>query len=516
MNSIVSHENSSDTMISKYEDELKFLIRDEEQLCAVYNFAKDYLGNFFCTEKIQIDNYLDDSDLTLHKCGVSLRVRQSESSGASKSSLDLKMKLLSTDGNETGIYRRREAKKPISDDQKDALVNGSSIENVDPEFYKMLCDLVCLQSVDLAVKFELHTKRSVLSATVDSSTQITLNFDVIRYDSLHTYFELEIKYTTAARQIPEIVESIRTNFGLVKWDKSKYDRGIYLYKKNHDGERVIDCKEVIRRFNLSDAEQEILNTNMDILDGVYKDFIFHRSYLLKEEKRIISELQPLLHNHEEHECDEEITRNFVHSIRTRLKNPEHMVVKIIRKGSKYFQDQVEVIHSVVESSLAPDNYMSIITDLIGVRVLHLFKDNWLQIDSQLTKLYGERIVEKKFYVRKGDEIHGQDDLQKEVEQKGFEFLEKESGYRSAHYLIKRDVYVDSGDMFTTYAEIQVRTVFEEAWGEVDHEIRYPHYDKNKNINHFLKTFNRIVGSADEMATYIKAYRDSLTPTDTQV
>ena len=147
--------------------------------------------------------------------------------------------------------------------------------------------------------------------------------------------------------------------------------------------------------------------------------------------------------------------------------------------------------------------------MIGIRILHLFKDNWLEINDQLTAIFRDNIVEKKFYVRKGDEIQGQRDLRAMCKARRIIFEEKESGYRSAHYLIKRNIYVDSGDMFTIYAEIQVRTVFEEAWGEVDHEIRYPHYENNITINNFLKTFNRVAGSADEMATYIKTYRDSL-------
>jgi len=501
-------ENSPDTVVSKYEDELKFLVKDKKQLDDVYRFVKKQFKTITVTEKKQIDIYLDDDDLSLHATGVSLRIRQAESDGKSKCSLDLKKKLHIADGNDSGIYRRREATKNISTAQKDALIGKNSIQDVDPEFYKMLCDLVCLPSVKLTEKFEVNTCRRTMTVTADSNTQINLNFDVIMYDSSHTYFELEIKYSTLAQSTPEIVEIIRSKFKLMRWDKSKYDRGIYFLKKNTDMKKTFQRDELIDKFNLSKKEIKRLDKKTDILNRVYKDFIFHRPYLEKEEKKINCELEPLKHYHKEHKGIE-VAKNFVHSIRSRLKEPENVIAKIARKGTKYFEDKVEVTKTIGESALTIDNYMSIITDLIGVRVLHLFKDNWLEIDAQLTKMYGKRIVEKKFYVRKGDEIQGLDDLQKAVEKRKFEFLEKESGYRSAHYLIKRDVHVDSGDMFTTYAEIQVRTVFEEAWGEVDHEIRYPHYDEDKTINHFLKTFNRIVGSADEMATYIKAYRDSL-------
>ena len=502
MNNILSNE----TAISKYEDELKFLIKDMNQLNDVYCFVKKQFKAITETEKNQIDIYLDDDDLTLHGSGVSFRIRQAVSDGKSECSLDLKKKHRSTDGNDSGIYRRREATKNISTEQKDALIGKALIQNVAPEFYNMLCDMLYVQSVSLSDKFEVNTNRRTMTVRVDSKTQINLNFDVITYDSSHTYFELEIKYSTSAQNTPKIIEKIRSKFKLMRWDKSKYDRGIYLYKKNIDRNKLFQREDMILKFNLSKEEIELFDKHIETLNKVYNDFVFHWPYLDREEGRIFSELKPLKQFHKEQK-DEMVSKNFVHSIKPRIKDPDHLIAKIVRKGAKYFQDKVKVTNTIKETKLTPDNYMSIITDLIGVRVLHLFKDNWLEIDAQLTKMYGKSIVEKKFYVRKGDEIQGLDDLQKAVKERKFEFWEMKSGYRSAHYLIKRDVYVDSGDMLTMYVEIQVRTVFEEAWGEVDHEIRYPHYDNDITINHFLKTFNRIVGSADEMATYIKAYRD---------
>ncbi len=41
------------------------------------------------------------------------------------------------------------------------------------------------------------------------------------------------------------------------------------------------------------------------------------------------------------------------------------IEKIIRKGKKYQERNISVL-----------NYKEIVTDLIGIRVLHLFKDDW--------------------------------------------------------------------------------------------------------------------------------------------
>ena len=53
------------------------------------------------------------------------------------------------------------------------------------------------------------------------------------------------------------------------------------------------------------------------------------------------------------------------------------------------------------------------------------------------------------------------------------------------------------------AEVQVRTIFEEGWSEIDHKIRYPNFSKDESVKSFLAIFNRLAGSADEMGTFVK-------------
>lgn len=501
---------TSHTMLTRYEDELKFLVSDEDQLLEVYGYVKDRLANVNEACIRLSDTYLDDQLLTLHDAGISLRARCSETSSENKCSLDLKMKRHNPHAGITGAYIRRETKKSIGSNQWQALRDGTPLAEVEPESHDLIADLTAVPFTSLTAKFDVVTERRELMTQADDAS-ITFNFDAMQYrfaGQPHRYFELEIKITSNATSHPEIVDCVVSQFNLKQWGKSKYDRGIYLFRKAFDGKRCIQMDELVNLFHLTPEQAGILDDHLPALQNVYQDFIFHLPYFTREERLILDELQCLKKDDIHDDTVATAPRKFVHSFRSRLKNPAHLIVKIVRKADKYFQGVVDVVGNE-QHALTIENYKSILTDLIGVRVLHLFKDNWLEIDEQLTSLYHDKIVEKKFYVRKGDEIQGMDDLQEAVERRGFEFLEKESGYRSAHYLIKRDIYVDSGDMFTTYVEIQVRTVFEEAWGEVDHEIRYPHYDKDININHFLKTFNRIVGSADEMATYIKAYRDSI-------
>ena len=67
-----------------------------------------------------------------------------------------------------------------------------------------------------------------------------------------------------------------------------------------------------------------------------------------------------------------------------------MIEKIIRKRLSGF-----------ETEITCDNYTQYITDLIGVRVLHLFKEDWTKIHTYL-KEHWEFAEEPTAYFRHGD------------------------------------------------------------------------------------------------------------------
>ncbi|MGG1519445.1 RelA/SpoT domain-containing protein [Paenibacillus oryzisoli] len=175
----------------------------------------------------------------------------------------------------------------------------------------------------------------------------------------------------------------------------------------------------------------------------------------------------------------------VHSIRYRVKDPEHLIEKIIRKKIK---DPSREINS--------ETYFSEITDLIGIRALHLFKDDWFPIHQYILNTW-ELNEPPKTFIREGDIVP--DIYRQHTNVEPHEF-----GYRSVHYLIKNKPYKDQLIM-----EVQVRTIFEEGWSEIDHTIRYPYDLDNQTFNSFLQIFNRLAGSADEMGTYINFLKNEL-------
>lgn len=97
----------------------------------------------------------------------------------------------------------------------------------------------------------------------------------------------------------------------------------------------------------------------------------------------------------------------------------------------------------------------------------------------------------KAYIREGDEQSLYKDL-------GCEIKVHPNNYRSVHYIIE-----SNPTKKTFYTEIQVRTLFEEGWSEIDHDIRYPYNLGNLILDQYLNMFNRIAGSADEMGMFIK-------------
>ena len=71
-----------------------------------------------------------------------------------------------------------------------------------------------------------------------------------------------------------------------------------------------------------------------------------------------------------------------------------------------------------------------------------------------------------------------------------------SMYTSVHYVI------GSASRTTMTAEIQVRTLMEEVWGEVDHSMNYPHPSDSLACREQLKVLARVTSSASRLVDSI--------------
>jgi len=197
----------------------------------------------------------------------------------------------------------------------------------------------------------------------------------------------------------------------------------------------------------------------------------------------------------------EIDQAGIHSYRYRTKDVEHLLEKIQRKQRENPEKFKGLDHT---------NYYKFITDLIGIRVFFLYREDWKHFHEYITSQFENNpeiyvvdrladfdedvnhyyIAERpKVYKRSGDsKIY--DDSEIDVKTEGI--------YRSLHYIIKYKGY---------YVEIQGRTLFEEGWGEVDHDIVYPYNQDDEMLKEYSKMLNRLSGLADEMSSYFRKMKE---------
>ena len=176
----------------------------------------------------------------------------------------------------------------------------------------------------------------------------------------------------------------------------------------------------------------------------------------------------------------------VHSLKSRLKDPKHLREKLFRKIAKCRSEGTPF-------EIEPDNLFSQITDLAGIRVLHLYTRQIKDIDSQLREIFDEF----KYRLREGPLARTWDDESRRFfNDCGIETQDSETLYTSVHYVVESA----SRTLFT--CEIQVRTLMEEVWGEVDHLINYPKPTTNAPCGEQIKVLARVTSSASRLVDAI--------------
>lgn len=166
----------------------------------------------------------------------------------------------------------------------------------------------------------------------------------------------------------------------------------------------------------------------------------------------------------------------VHSYRRRLKDVGHLREKLIRKAA-------------AGVDISPENFFSKVTDLAGVRVLHLFQNDFGKIDSVIRQkiLDGDWVLgeKAKAYTWDPDNVSYFENFDLEVSQ-------KPTAYTSVHYLVKPRANSP------ICCELQVRTLFEEIWGEVDHRINYPIPTEDLACREQISVLSKVVGAGSRL------------------
>jgi ppGpp synthetase/RelA/SpoT-type nucleotidyltranferase len=149
----------------------------------------------------------------------------------------------------------------------------------------------------------------------------------------------------------------------------------------------------------------------------------------------------------------------IHSMRARIKDRDHLQDKLLRKLR-------ECEEKGTNFNVTPDNLHVKINDLAGIRLLHLHTSQAKEIHDHLHEL----LKSCGYKFREGPEARTWDiEYEKIFKEMGFKTKQSETLYTSVHYVISDQI---PGLLMT--CELQVRTLAEELWGEVDHKLNYPH------------------------------------------
>src|SRR5699024_3190061 len=118
----------------------------------------------------------------------------------------------------------------------------------------------------------------------------------------------------------------------------------------------LNQEDFLDKYNLSINDFEKYDINWNVLNDIYLDFVETKDRLEDSANLVAGMLRK---------------QDKVHTVRTRIKDPEHLIAKLIRKTPDRQEKHGRDFQFTV------DNYKMEITDLIGVRVIHIFKEDWI-------------------------------------------------------------------------------------------------------------------------------------------
>ena len=176
----------------------------------------------------------------------------------------------------------------------------------------------------------------------------------------------------------------------------------------------------------------------------------------------------------------------VHSTKWRVKNARSLKDKLFRKimlakekGERF--------------PITEDNLFDQLNDLAGFRILHLHTQQIVPIDHELRVIFKEY----RYSIVEGPTARTWDDENRAFFRSvGIEPINSPKMYTSVHYIVK------SNNRLGGRCEIQVRTLAEELWGEVDHTMNYPHKSPSYACREQIKVLARITSSCSRLVDSI--------------
>jgi len=159
--------------------------------------------------------------------------------------------------------------------------------------------------------------------------------------------------------------------------------------------------------------------------------------------------------------DPSAPKESIHTILYRIKDASRLIEKIDQENTSSEFDVTPIMHK---------NFHERIGDIIGLRIICLRLSDIVKVEAYLKFLVEEKILKFKqeadykrsfvLPIDPGETVLKDIDLQY-------------SGYSSVHYQVELGDNSDASEEFKRIQiELQLRTILEEAWGEIDHKYRY--------------------------------------------
>ena len=195
-----------------------------------------------------------------------------------------------------------------------------------------------------------------------------------------------------------------------------------------------------------------------------------KTWLLRLEEEIISGR------------DNQQLRIPVYLTKSRIKSINSIFLKIKRKSCKSLDE---------------------ITDYAGLRILCLFEQDVFDVHEFLiSKLADGKYELSEFKIYNWDNKHDAGILKDIVDSK-FENYEydpspKSSGYKSLHYIVKRHNHV---------FEVQLRTLLQDVWGELDHALSYKKGNVHQHIEKSFQLLARDIQTNDLLLSHLRSVKD---------
>ncbi|MBR6154296.1 MAG: (p)ppGpp synthetase [Treponema sp.] len=190
-----------------------------------------------------------------------------------------------------------------------------------------------------------------------------------------------------------------------------------------------------------------------------------------------------------------IFQNILSKIEASLKKSIHISSTPTYKNRiKSFSSYYKKILRQKPKEAAESKTLVTLTDMMGIRVICAFLEDIDLVEKQLEEVYDV----------------------KEIERKGSQQSFREFGYESVHVLIAipEDCKPEDKSVFLPpdlVCEIQIRTILQDAWAEVEHELIYKSEFNpfDKPLRRKLASINASLTLADTIFQEIRDYQNRL-------